>query len=106
MAGVVQSHSFEQGNKRTGFVAMVQFLMENGFDVTIEDTRLWAEEVIGLIEHRLQRNTSPPGSVPSSSSAPEQTPCIVQRPRVGSAPMRQMSLLVARFYYRRYSSAA
>jgi death-on-curing protein len=52
MAGIVQSHAFEQGNKRTGFVAMVQFLMENGYDVAIEDTRPWAEEVIGFVEHR------------------------------------------------------
>ena len=53
MAGIVQSHSFEQGNKRTGFVAMVQFLMENGYDVTFEDTRPWADEVIGFVEHGL-----------------------------------------------------
>jgi death-on-curing protein len=53
MAGIVQSHSFEQGNKRTGFVAMVQFLMENGYDVAVEDTRSRADEVIGFVEHRL-----------------------------------------------------
>jgi death on curing protein len=53
MAGVVQSHSFEQGNKRTGFVAMVQFLLENGYDVAIDDTRSWAERVIAFVEHRL-----------------------------------------------------
>jgi death-on-curing protein len=53
MAGIVQSHSFEQGNKRTGFVAMVQFVMENGYEVAIDDTRPWAEKVIGFVEHRL-----------------------------------------------------
>jgi death-on-curing protein len=53
MAGVVQSHSFEQGNKRTGFVAMVQFLLENDYDVAIDDTRSWAERVIAFVEHRL-----------------------------------------------------
>ncbi len=53
MAGIVQSHSFEQGNKRTGFVAMVQYLMENGYDVAIEDTRSWAEEIVEFVEHRL-----------------------------------------------------
>jgi death-on-curing protein len=53
MAGIVQSHAFEQGNKRTGFVAMVQFLTENGYDVTIEDTRPWADQVISFVEHRL-----------------------------------------------------
>ena len=53
MAGIVQSHSFEQGNKRTGFVAMVQYLMENGYDVAIEDPRSWAEEIVEFVEHRL-----------------------------------------------------
>jgi death-on-curing protein len=53
LAGIVQSHAFEQGNKRTGFVAMVQFLIESGYDVTIGDTRAWAGEVIALVEHRL-----------------------------------------------------
>jgi death on curing protein len=53
MAGIVQSHAFEQGNKRTGFVAMIQFLMENDHDGLIEDTRAWADEVISFVEHRL-----------------------------------------------------
>ena len=53
MAGIVQSHAFEQGNKRTGFVAMVQVLMENGHDLDIQDTRRWADEIIGFVEHRL-----------------------------------------------------
>jgi death on curing protein len=52
MAGIAQSHAFEQGNKRTAFVAMVQFLEANGFEVLIEDTSDWADRVIGLIEHR------------------------------------------------------
>jgi prophage maintenance system killer protein len=56
MAGIVQSRAFEQGNKRTGFVAMVQFPMENGLDVAIDDTRSWAEEVIGFVEHRLSED--------------------------------------------------
>jgi death on curing protein len=56
MAGIVQSHAFEQGNKRTGFVAMVQFLTVNGYDVTIDDTRPWADEVISFVEHRLSEN--------------------------------------------------
>ncbi|HVH80436.1 MAG TPA: type II toxin-antitoxin system death-on-curing family toxin [Stellaceae bacterium] len=56
LAGIVQSHAFEQGNKRTGFVAMVQFLMENGYGVTIEDNRPWAEEVIALVEHHISED--------------------------------------------------
>jgi death on curing protein len=53
MSGIAMAHAFEQGNKRTAFIAMVQFLIQNGLDVAIEDTTSWAEKVIGLIEHRL-----------------------------------------------------
>ena len=52
MAGIARAHAFEQGNKRTAFVAMVQFLNANGLDMTIEDTTSWADRVISLIEHR------------------------------------------------------
>ena len=52
MAGLAQAHAFEQGNKRTAFVAMVQFLNTNGYDLAIEDSLPWAEEIIGLVEHR------------------------------------------------------
>jgi death-on-curing protein len=56
MAGIVQSHAFEQGNKRTGFVTMIQLLTENGYDAAIDDTRPWADEVISLVEHRLSED--------------------------------------------------
>jgi death on curing protein len=56
IAGIVQNHPFEQGNKRTGFVTMVQFLIENGLDVTIEDTRPWADKVIDFVEHRFSED--------------------------------------------------
>jgi death on curing protein len=52
MAGIAQAHAFEQGNKRTAFVAMVQFLEINGHRLSIEDTRPWADAVIALVEHR------------------------------------------------------
>jgi death-on-curing protein len=52
LAGLAQAHAFEQGNKRTAFVAMVQFLNMNGYDLTIEDSLPWAEAVISLVEHR------------------------------------------------------
>lgn len=52
MAGIAQAHAFEQGNKRTAFVGLVQFLNGNGLDVAIEDSTHWAEEVISLVEHR------------------------------------------------------
>jgi death-on-curing protein len=52
MAGLAQAHAFEQGNKRTAFVAMVQFLNTNGYELVIEDTIPWADEMINLVEHR------------------------------------------------------
>ena len=52
MAGIAQAHAFEQGNKRTAFVAMVQFLMANGYEVVIEDSEAWAERVIAFVERR------------------------------------------------------
>ena len=53
LAGVAQAHAFAQGNKRTCFVAMVQFLNANGYDLMIEDSERWADEVIALVEHRI-----------------------------------------------------
>lgn len=52
MAGIAQAHAFEQGNKRTAFVAPRLFLRSNGFDLNIEDSETWADQVISLIEHR------------------------------------------------------
>jgi death on curing protein len=50
--GLAQAHAFEQGNKRTFFVAMNEFLMINGHELAIDDTPRWADEVIALVEHR------------------------------------------------------
>jgi len=52
LAGLAQAHAFEQGNKRTAFVAMTQFLIINSYDLAIDDTTHWADEVIALVEHR------------------------------------------------------
>ena len=52
LAGLAQAHAFEQGNKRTAFVAMTQFLIIMGYDLAIDDTVTWADEVIALVEHR------------------------------------------------------
>jgi death-on-curing protein len=52
LAGVAQAHAFTQGNKRTCFVTMVQFLKVNGYDLAIDDTQGWADAVIALVEHR------------------------------------------------------
>jgi death on curing protein len=52
MAGIAQAHAFEQGNKRTAFASLRLFLRPNGYDLAIEDTEVWADQVISLIEHR------------------------------------------------------
>ena len=52
LAGVAQAHAFEQGNKRTSFIAMAEFLIINGYDLAIDDAVSWADEVIALVEHR------------------------------------------------------
>jgi death on curing protein len=52
LAGLAQAHAFEQGNKRTSFVTMTEFLIINGYDLAIDDTTRWADEVIALVEHR------------------------------------------------------
>jgi death on curing protein len=53
MAGIARAHAFTQENKRTCFIAMVQFLKVNDYDLAIEDSRPWADEIIDLVEHRL-----------------------------------------------------
>lgn len=52
LAGLAQAHAFEQGNKRTSFIAMTEFLIINSYDLAIDDTVTWADEVIALVEHR------------------------------------------------------
>jgi death-on-curing protein len=52
MAGIALAHAFEQGNKRTAFAALRLFLHPNGFELAIEDSEAWADQVIALIERR------------------------------------------------------
>ena len=52
MAGISRAHAFEQGNKRTAFAAMRLFLRANGYDTAFDDSVSWADEMIGLLEHR------------------------------------------------------
>ena len=52
MVGIAPAHAFEQANKRTAFEAMWHFLRQNGYDLDIDDTAHWADEVIALVEHR------------------------------------------------------
>jgi death on curing protein len=53
MAGIARAHAFEQGNKRTAFGAMRLFLRANGYDASFDDTVFWADEIIVLVEHRI-----------------------------------------------------
>ena len=53
MAGIARAHAFEQANKRTALEALWHFLRQNGYDLAIDDTVRWAEEVIALVEHRI-----------------------------------------------------
>ena len=52
IAGIARAHAFEQANKRTAFEAMWHFLRQNSYDLAIDDTACWADEVIALVEHR------------------------------------------------------
>jgi death-on-curing protein len=52
LAALAQAHAFEQGNKRTSFVAMIEFLLINGYDLAIDDATRRADEVIAFVEHR------------------------------------------------------
>lgn len=52
MAGIARAHAFEQGNKRTAFGAMRLFLRANGYDTGFDDSIVWADEIIALVEHR------------------------------------------------------
>jgi prophage maintenance system killer protein len=52
MAGIARPQAFEQANKRTAFEAMWHFLRQNGYELAIDDTERWANEVIAVVEHR------------------------------------------------------
>lgn len=47
--GICRNHPFEQGNKRTGFIAAVAFLDLNGYMLTVVDTALIGEFVLQVI---------------------------------------------------------
>ena len=50
LSGIAQNHCFEQGNKRTAFIAAVMFLKANGYNLTVPDGEVplgrWIERVI------------------------------------------------------------
>ncbi len=49
LLGIARNHPFEQGNKRTAFVAAAMFLSLNGYLLDPPDTVFAAEVVIGAI---------------------------------------------------------
>ncbi|MBV9115219.1 MAG: type II toxin-antitoxin system death-on-curing family toxin [Hyphomicrobiales bacterium] len=52
LAAIVQNHPFEQGNKRTAFLAALIFLNKNGYDLTFPDENAkLADLVLGLAAH-------------------------------------------------------
>lgn len=53
MEGLAQAHAFEQGNKRTAFIAGQLFLRRNGYILRLPDTRTNAEMLIRLIERKM-----------------------------------------------------
>jgi death on curing protein len=50
LSGIAQNHCFEQGNKRTAFIAAVMFLKANGYNLTVPDGEVplgrWIEMMI------------------------------------------------------------
>ena len=51
---VARNHPFEQGNKRTGFVAMDVMLQANGLRYDGEDTVELADAVVAVIAHQAE----------------------------------------------------
>jgi death-on-curing protein len=48
--GIARNHPFVQGNKRTGFAAMVGFLGANGYRLLIGDDLSCAEHMLLVLE--------------------------------------------------------
>jgi death-on-curing protein len=48
LAGITQNHPFEQGNKRTAFLALELFLNRNGYYLAAVDSDDLAERIIAL----------------------------------------------------------
>ena len=53
LLGIAQNHPFQQGNKRTAFVAFVAFLNRNGYDLDAPDEGVpVATAIIDVLEKR------------------------------------------------------
>ncbi|MET0482911.1 MAG: type II toxin-antitoxin system death-on-curing family toxin [Aestuariivirgaceae bacterium] len=50
---ICRNHPFQQGNKRTGFVAAVDFLFINGYELTIPDGDGLADWIVDVICGRM-----------------------------------------------------
>jgi death on curing protein len=50
--GIARNHAFQQGNKRTGFLAALAFLHFNGFAYEGPDSETFAEVIIEVIERK------------------------------------------------------
>jgi death-on-curing protein len=50
--GIARNHPFQQGNKRTGYIAFVDFLEANGFAFVAPDTVRLANSIIAVVEGR------------------------------------------------------
>jgi death-on-curing protein len=48
--GIARYNPFQQGNKRTGYIAFVDFLETNGFTFIARDTELLADSIIAVID--------------------------------------------------------
>jgi death-on-curing protein len=54
LAGIARNHPFEQGNKRTAFIAALNFLLNNGWRLDIADTEEHAILIEALVEHKAE----------------------------------------------------
>lgn len=48
--GIARNHAFEQGNKRTGFVAFVAFLEANSCAFHLDDSEFYADMIVDVLE--------------------------------------------------------
>ncbi|HEV2100447.1 MAG TPA: Fic family protein [Stellaceae bacterium] len=119
---IARAHAFEQGNKRTAFAAMRLFLRANGYDTSFDDEVLWADETIALVEHRITeedfvsafgRSWSSDKLFASQSSNGlfAEKPLRRRRHAASVCAMIRRSAfccarVAARFWYRRYITAA
>ena len=50
MLAIARNHPFQQGNKRTGFLAGAAFLAANGYELSRGDTQAFADIFVGTIQ--------------------------------------------------------